>query len=246
MQRLVSVLGGVVLVALGVSPGWGGTVAPLRVISPGSPFAPGCEGVPQPDSTNYQNAEVEPWVDVNPTDSRNLIAVWQQDRWSNGGAHGLVTAFTKDGGASWGIRTPHFSRCAGGSDLTQFTNGTSSSAIGRLTSNTLWSAWLGGELNTVGAPPAPSMNAYPERAAVRLFFTTSNRSRLPTSGAPPPGAPTLSLYSPAVWASRKTVKAKASTGRRDARPRKVSSPCSSSPRRDTSVTTPKLPMIMKA
>ncbi len=114
MQRLVSVLGGVVLVAFGVSPGWGGTVAPLRVISPGSPFAPGCEGVPQPGSTVYQNAEVEPWVDVNPTDSRNLIAVWQQDRWSNGGAHGLVTAFTKDGGASWGIRTPHFSRCAGG------------------------------------------------------------------------------------------------------------------------------------
>src|SRR5947209_5872302 len=114
MQRLVSVLGGVVLVALGVSPGWGGTVAPLRVISPGSPFAPGCEGVPQPGSTVYQNAEVEPWVDVNPTDSRNLIAVWQQDRWSNGGAHGLVTAFTKDGGATWGIRTPHFSRCAGG------------------------------------------------------------------------------------------------------------------------------------
>src|SRR5437667_5781423 len=84
MQRLVSVLGGVVLVGLGVSPGWGGTVAPLRVISPGSPFAPGCEGVPQPGSTVYQNAEVEPWVDVNPTDSRNLIAVWQQDRWSNG------------------------------------------------------------------------------------------------------------------------------------------------------------------
>src|SRR5438552_11300850 len=77
MQRLVSVLGGVVLVGLGVSPGWGGTVAPLRVISPGSPFAPGCEGVPQPGSTVYQNAEVEPWVDVNPTDSRNLIAVWQ-------------------------------------------------------------------------------------------------------------------------------------------------------------------------
>src|SRR2546422_2375768 len=114
MQRLVSVLGGVVLVALGVSPGWGGTVAPLRVISPGSPFAPGCEGVPQPGSTVYQNAEVEPWVDVNPTDSRNLIAVWQQDRWSNGGAHGVVTGLTQDRGATRGIRTPPFSRRAGG------------------------------------------------------------------------------------------------------------------------------------
>src|SRR2546430_13381425 len=114
MQRLVSVLGGVVLVALGVSPGWGGTVAPLRVISPGSPFAPGCEGVPQPGSTVYQNAEVEPWVDVNPTDSRNLIAVWQQDRWSNGGAHRPVTAFTKDGGATSAVPTPHLSPRAGG------------------------------------------------------------------------------------------------------------------------------------
>src|SRR5438093_1442131 len=114
MRRLVGALGGVVLVGLGVVPGWAGTVAPLRVISAGSPFAPGCEVTPQPNSTNYQNAEVEPWVEVNPTDSRNMIAVWQQDRWSNGGAHGLVTVFTKDGGAAWATRTPHFSRCAGG------------------------------------------------------------------------------------------------------------------------------------
>src|SRR5437879_7641136 len=85
MQRLVSVLGGVVLVGLGVSPGWGGTVAPLRVISPGSPFAPGCEGVPQPGSTVYQNGEVEPAGHLDPTDSRNLIAVWVLDRWPNGG-----------------------------------------------------------------------------------------------------------------------------------------------------------------
>ena len=114
MRGLVGALGGVVLVGLGVVPGWAGTVAPLRVISAGSPFAPGCEVTPQPNSTNYQNAEVEPWVEVNPTDSRNMIAVWQQDRWSNGGAHGLVTVFTKDGGAAWATRTPHFSRCAGG------------------------------------------------------------------------------------------------------------------------------------
>src|SRR5437773_4823043 len=114
MRGLVGALGGVVLVGIGVVPGWAGTVAPLRVISAGSPFAPGCEVTPQPNSTNYQNAEVEPWVEVNPTDSRNMIAVWQQDRWSNGGAHGLVTVFTKDGGAAWATRTPHFSKCAGG------------------------------------------------------------------------------------------------------------------------------------
>src|SRR5436309_4962649 len=114
MRRLVGALGGVVLVGLGVVPGWAGTVAPLRVISAGSPFAPGCEVTPQPNSTNYQNAEVEPWVEMNPTDSRNMIAVWQQDRWSNGGAHGLVTVFTKDGGAAWrpGRRTSAAARAA--------------------------------------------------------------------------------------------------------------------------------------
>jgi hypothetical protein len=38
--------------------------------------------------TNSLNSEVEPWMDANPTDPDNLIAVWQQDRWSNGGARG--------------------------------------------------------------------------------------------------------------------------------------------------------------
>jgi hypothetical protein len=59
---------------------------------------------------------VEPWVDANPTDPNNLIAVWQQDRWSNGGARGLLTASTHDGGATWATTFPHFSRCAGGTD----------------------------------------------------------------------------------------------------------------------------------
>ena len=45
------------------------------------------------------------------------------------------------------------------------TNGTNSSAIGRLTSNTLWSAWLDGVSKTAGAPPAPSTKAVPYRAA---------------------------------------------------------------------------------
>ena len=37
----------------------------------------------------YLNSEVEPWLDVNPTNVANLVGVWQQDRWSNGGARGL-------------------------------------------------------------------------------------------------------------------------------------------------------------
>ena len=78
-----------------------------------SPFA-GCTVGAAPGSVLYPNAEEEPWVDVNPTNPSNLIAVWQQDRWSDGGAHGLVTAVTHDGGLTWTRTFPHFSICAGG------------------------------------------------------------------------------------------------------------------------------------
>ncbi len=89
------------------------TVAPLTLASGPSPFA-GCTVGGTPSSVLYPNAEEEPWVDVNPTKPNNLIAVWQQDRWSDGGAHGLVTAVTHNGGATWTLAFPHFSTCAGG------------------------------------------------------------------------------------------------------------------------------------
>jgi hypothetical protein len=60
------------------------------------------------------NAEIEPFVAVNPTNARNLIGVVQQDRWSNGGSHGLITMSSFDGGATWATSFPHFSTCAGG------------------------------------------------------------------------------------------------------------------------------------
>lgn len=88
-------------------------VAPLKLVSGPSPFA-GCTVGALVGSVLYQNAEVEPWVDVNPTNPNNLIAVWQQDRWSDGGAHGLVTGVSKNGGNTWAITYPHFSQCAGG------------------------------------------------------------------------------------------------------------------------------------
>jgi hypothetical protein len=90
------------------------TRSPLQVVSVSSPFA-GCDiaGLAA-GGTNFLNAEVEPWVDANRTNADNLIAVWQQDRWSNGGARGLLTAVTHDGGATWSTTFPHFSRCAGG------------------------------------------------------------------------------------------------------------------------------------
>jgi hypothetical protein len=88
-------------------------VAPLTTISGPSPFAE-CTIGQFNNATNYVNAEEEPWVDVNPTNSQNFIAVWQQDRWSNGGAHGLVAGTTHNGGTTWTETFAHFSECAGG------------------------------------------------------------------------------------------------------------------------------------
>jgi BNR repeat-like domain len=44
----------------------------------------------------------------------NLIAAWQQDRWSNGGAQGLMLASSVNGGTSWTLTSAPFSRCTGG------------------------------------------------------------------------------------------------------------------------------------
>jgi len=63
-----------------------------------SPFAACTVGGP---GTNYVNSEVEPFVAVNPTNPSNIVGVFQQDRWSNGGAHGLVASTSHDGGSTW-------------------------------------------------------------------------------------------------------------------------------------------------
>jgi BNR repeat-like domain len=89
-------------------------VAPLTPVSGPSPFA-ACD-LSGLTGTNYLNAEVEPWVDVNPHDPSNIIAVWQQDRWSNGGARGLVAGVSHDGGTTWTRTFAHFSKCSGGTD----------------------------------------------------------------------------------------------------------------------------------
>jgi hypothetical protein len=52
------------------------------------PFAACTFGGP---GTNFPNAEVEPFIAVDPTNSSRLIGAFQQDRWSDGGAHGLLS-----------------------------------------------------------------------------------------------------------------------------------------------------------
>jgi hypothetical protein len=64
---------------------------------------------------NYVLSEVEPFAAINPTDATNIITVQQQDRWSNGGAHGLTAGVTQNGGATWTVIALPFSTCAAGS-----------------------------------------------------------------------------------------------------------------------------------
>lgn len=51
---------------------------------------------------------------INPANSHNLIGAWQQDRWSTGGARGIVAGASLDGGTTWTQHVLPFTRCAGG------------------------------------------------------------------------------------------------------------------------------------
>jgi len=117
-----SVLAGMVVLVAAVPGSASAAVDPLMPVSGASPFVAGCEGAPQ-TGTVYRNAEVEPWVDVNLADDDNLVGDWQQDRWSNGGSSGNLSAFSLNGGTTWTIPPisaaadtgqAKFSRCTGG------------------------------------------------------------------------------------------------------------------------------------
>lgn len=122
IYRLLSVVGLAFVLALGLV-GPAVAVGPLTVVSGPSPYA-SCQNAGEP-GTVYVNAEVEPSVAVNPATSGsstlNIIGVWQQDRWNNGGAHGLVAGFSFNGGVTWGETALPFSACAPNAILDPFT-----------------------------------------------------------------------------------------------------------------------------
>jgi hypothetical protein len=88
------------------------SVPQTRVSQP-SMFAVGCDGVPASGTLNTDTA-VEPSLAENPFNPMNLVAAWQQNRWSNGGSQGLLLASSVNGGTSWTLTTAPFSRCTGG------------------------------------------------------------------------------------------------------------------------------------
>jgi hypothetical protein len=92
------------------------TVGSLVQVSGTSPFA-ACtaDDVAGQTGTNVPNSEVEPWIDVNPTNPSNIVGAWQQDRWSNGGSRGHVAGVSTNGGSSWTeVVIPEITLCSGG------------------------------------------------------------------------------------------------------------------------------------
>jgi hypothetical protein len=121
MRRMLLALGATAIVAAAAAPLAGAgplVVAPLTDISIATPFPAGCGGPTEGDfpgaNFNYPNSEVEPWLAVSPTNPNDVAGMWQQDRWSDGGAHGLLAAVSHDGGTTWAYSAPHLSICAGG------------------------------------------------------------------------------------------------------------------------------------
>jgi len=90
------------LVAVAALPASNLTLGPLVQVSGASPLAScNLDDAGGQTGTVYIGSEVEPWIDVNPMNTNNMIGVWQQDRWSNGGSRGLLAGVSATGGATW-------------------------------------------------------------------------------------------------------------------------------------------------
>lgn len=123
MRRSVIWLAVIALGVLAVAPAAADVVGadPAVQVSGASPFDSTCGLEPTGadpifgEGVVFVDSEVEPYVDINPVDGDNLIAVWQQDRWSNGAARGNAAGVSLDGGSSWQLVTfPDVTVCTGG------------------------------------------------------------------------------------------------------------------------------------
>jgi hypothetical protein len=63
----------------------------------------------------YPDTAIEPWLAVDPTDASRLLVGHQQDRWSDGGARGLVGVLSTNAGSTWKDTIPQdVTECTGG------------------------------------------------------------------------------------------------------------------------------------
>jgi hypothetical protein len=113
IRRFVSA-GGVASAAVILVASSGAALAtPTQVSSPPSPYAAACASndASQPGHV-YVNGTEEPQLAVNGSD---MIAMWHQDRWNNGGAHGIGVAYST-GGGPWTESTIAWDACSGATD----------------------------------------------------------------------------------------------------------------------------------
>jgi hypothetical protein len=116
MRQISLAIGLLALAAFSISPAWAAT---LVQVSGASPFA-NCtaDNVAGQVGRNFPNSEVEPWVDVNPFNTANIVGSWQQDRWSNAGSRGLVAGVSTNGGRKWtSVVIPGITTCSGNPDF---------------------------------------------------------------------------------------------------------------------------------
>ncbi len=83
-------------------------ITPVLISGP-SPYAACSQFDNSLTGRTYPNAEVEPQVAVH---GSNAIAMWHQDRKSNGGAHGIGVGYSTDGGTSWNETTIALTACS--------------------------------------------------------------------------------------------------------------------------------------
>jgi BNR repeat-like domain len=116
LRRALTTLAAAVAVAVPTAAAGPGIVGPSVKVSGTSPFV-ACD-VSSESGTNFLHTEVEPWIEVSGVDrsgdgAADMIGAYQQDRWSNGGARGIVASVFHAG--TWQQRViPGVSKCSGG------------------------------------------------------------------------------------------------------------------------------------
>ncbi|MBA3584254.1 MAG: exo-alpha-sialidase [Gemmatimonadetes bacterium] len=117
--RALLVLFGIIVFGASTALAGSGAAGPNVAVSGTSPFA-ACtaDNVTGQIGTNFPNSEVEPWVEVSSVDRNgdgvsDAIGAYQQDRWSNGGARGIVASVLYAG--TWRqVVIPGVTKCSGG------------------------------------------------------------------------------------------------------------------------------------
>ena len=108
-----------VVASLTVSPGaalaGSPAVGPDVTVSGASTLG-GCSAGASADfATAYTGTEVEPQLAVNPVHPLEMVGATQQDRWPDGGARGLTSWMSEDGGVNWRkLPDVPWSACQGG------------------------------------------------------------------------------------------------------------------------------------